>query len=215
VRHGAPPDAGFGLFPRHETQQRPITRWTTHQRGFTFCLLSLENHPMNFFSTICTTGPSLVRPCPPSTGPPRPLLLVVEGRNDLEFLLRVARLLYRDQAIVADLAMLLASHYVVALPLGGEVTLDWADRLAPLDCPGFYLFDRELEPQTGYRQQLVQRLSDRPHCCARLTSKRSLENFLHPAAVAAAGGDRISFGDDDDVAALLVAPRPLQCVHTS
>ncbi len=46
-------------------------------------------------------------------------------------------------------------------------------------------------------------MNRRPGCRAVVTSKRTLENYLHPAAIREAGGVEIDFGDDDAVADLI------------
>jgi hypothetical protein len=82
----------------------------------------------------------------------------------------------------------------------GGIHADWENRFSILGCPQFFLFDRELEPETALRRLLVDRINSRPGSQAHLMSKRSLECYLHPAAISAAGGDRVEFGDDDSVA---------------
>ena len=54
------------------------------------------------------------------------------------------------------------------------------------------------------RQQAAARVNARFNCRAAVTAKRSLENYLHPAAIAAAGGPVACFGDTDNVG-LIVA----------
>jgi hypothetical protein len=78
--------------------------------------------------------------------------------------------------------------------------LRWWNRFEPLGCPEFHLYDREVEPQSAERQTLIARINSRPHCQARLTTKRSLENYLHPEAIKAAGGGEVRFSEDDNVA---------------
>jgi len=51
------------------------------------------------------------------------------------------------------------------------------------------------------------RVNARPGCQAALTSKRSLENYLHPRAIVGAGGDELDFDDDDPVSLLLARKR--------
>lgn len=134
----------------------------------------------------------------------RPLLLLVEGTNDAEFLVRLSGLLYREQATPISLAELVESRRLIIVPFGGGISGDLWNRFAPLGCSEFHLYDREVEPQTSQRQQLVQRVNSRPRCRGKLTSKRSLENYLHPTAIRAAGGGELAVGDDDCVAQLLV-----------
>ena len=142
----------------------------------------------------------------------RPLLLLVEGANDADFLVRISRLLYQARTISVHLADLVKQGQIVIVPFGGGISADWWNRFAPLNCPEFHLYDREQEPQSAQREQLAQRVNTRPRCHARITAKRSLENYLHPKAIRDAGGGDLNFGDDDCVAQLLVRCR-LRAIH--
>ncbi len=79
----------------------------------------------------------------------------------------------------------------------------WAERLNALGCRQFHLYDRESEPETSQRRQLAERVNARENCQARVTTKRSLENYLHADAIAAAGGGALDFDDDDCIASML------------
>ena len=85
------------------------------------------------------------------------------------------------------------------MPTGGGNFCEWAVRFQALGCREFHLLDREVGPETDRRQQAVQLVNSRPGCRGFLTSKRSLENYLHFQAVAEAGGGEIQFGDDECV----------------
>ena len=126
----------------------------------------------------------------------KPLLLLVEGANDAEFLIQLSRLLYRAQIISIDLAQLVRSAQVVIVPMGGGISAGWWNLFAPLECPEFHLLDGEIQPQTSQRLALAQRVNARPLCCARVTAKRSLENYLHAEAIAAAGGGQVAVSDE-------------------
>lgn len=133
--------------------------------------------------------------------------MVVEGVNDIHFLLRATRALrmsgsQNPDRSVPDLSDWEAEGRVLFLPTGGAVDA-WAARLAPLGIPEFHLLDRELPPETARRQEIVRRINARHRCTAVLTSKRSLENYLHPDAICAAGGMRIEFDDSDCVGEIL------------
>src|SRR5207253_2946001 len=103
----------------------------------------------------------------------RSLLLLLEGTNDADFLVRISRLLRRAQASPVNLADLVTQGQVVIVPFGGGISADWWNRFAPLGCPELHLYDREVEPQTAQREQLARRVNTRPRCHARVTSKRS------------------------------------------
>jgi hypothetical protein len=133
----------------------------------------------------------------------RPVLLIVEGQRDIEFLARLSHRLAAELLHVPDLRELAAAGRVLFVPFGGGNPRAWADRLAPLGCHEFHLYDRELEPESTLRFCCRDRVNARPGCRAFVTSKRSLENYLHPQAILAAGGGEVSFGDEENVAALV------------
>lgn len=127
------------------------------------------------------------------------LLVVVEGEHDIAFLKRISRSLHRAHAAVPDLEILESVGRLAFVPAGGSNVARWIDRLAGLGLPEFHLYDREAPPLTRERQQVVAKINSRPGCTACLTSKRSLENYLHPAAIQEARGITLAFGDAEDV----------------
>ena len=134
--------------------------------------------------------------------PPGPLLCLVEGTFDIACLQHLSTALHRDDPSLPSLAPLAAQGRLIWIPVDGHLAR-WADRLSPLGCPQFHLYDRELSPETEARTALVQRLNRSPDCRAYLTSRRSLENFLSRAAIAAVTGVTLDFGPDDSVPELL------------
>lgn len=134
------------------------------------------------------------------------VLCVVEGIMDTEFLRRLSARLHAERSSIPDLQQLEESGELVFLPCGGGELRAWSQRLAPLGCAEFHLYDREQSPETEIRRQIVADINRRPNCRAMLTRKRSLENYLHPHAVTQSGAGEIEFGDDDPVA-MLVARR--------
>ena len=144
----------------------------------------------------------------PSFKPARPVLIVVEGPHDIEFLRRISATLHRQHPELPDLAQAEVNGHIAFLPAGGGNLWTWSQRLASLASPEFHVYDRELPPVSQQRQQLVDAINARPNCRAVLTHKRALENYLHPLAILRAGGVAVEFSDDDSVP-LLVA----QAVH--
>jgi hypothetical protein len=130
------------------------------------------------------------------------VLVVVEGRFDIEFLKRISKILAAGKPDVPDLAALERRRELMFFPFGGDPWL-WADRLAPLGLPEFHLYDREAPPETELRERAANTVNLRPGCRAVLTSKRSLENYLHPQSIAEACGIEVEFGDHDHVGDLV------------
>lgn len=132
-----------------------------------------------------------------------PLLMVLEGINDVEFLLQLSRRLHAEDPQIVDLALLHAQGRILFVPTGGGNFAEWAVRFAALGCPEFHLYDRELAPETERRQQAVEVVNARPHCRGFLTTKRSRENYLDPRAIAQAGGGTIPIEDELCVGSVL------------
>ncbi|QDU59953.1 hypothetical protein Pan216_07880 [Planctomycetes bacterium Pan216] len=128
------------------------------------------------------------------------VILVVEGSNDIEFLRRIARVLHEHDTSLPDLADLEQRGVAIFLPFGGGNGQAWTHRLEPLHKREFHLLDRELPPETDVRREAADAINRRDGCRAELTRKRSLENYLHPEAILAAGNIEVSFGDFDPVA---------------
>jgi hypothetical protein len=126
--------------------------------------------------------------------------MIVEGTHDLAFLLHISRVVHRDDASLPDLGRLADRGEVVMLPVGGSPLTLWPARLAALGLSEFYLFDRETEPETTLRQEVVRAINARQGCFAALTAKRSLENYLHPRAIVEGGGPGIAVTDENCVA---------------
>jgi len=127
----------------------------------------------------------------------------VEGIHDIGFLTRISSMLHAHDAALPDLSRMECQGQVVFVPFGGGDVRLWVDRLAPLSVPEFHLYDSEASPETEVRQSVVNIINTRPKCRAVLTSKRSLENYLHPSAIQQACHIDVRFGDHDNVADLL------------
>jgi putative ATP-dependent endonuclease of OLD family len=132
----------------------------------------------------------------------RPLLFLVEGRYDISFLTLLSRQLHRSDCDILDLEALQAAGRLLFIPTGGNPQL-WTDRLAPLCCPEIHLYDRESAAEAAQRTLAATRVNTRANCRALVNSKRSLENYLHPQSIEAAGGGSFTYGDLDDLGAVV------------
>ena len=135
------------------------------------------------------------------------LIVVMEGTHDLEFLRHIARVLRAAEGAIPDIGRLAERGELLLIPAGGSPLAPWATRLAALGLPQFHLFDRESGPETQIRHDLVCQIKCRPNCFAALTRKRALENYLHPRAIAQAGGPEITVTDDNSVAEMVARRR--------
>jgi hypothetical protein len=130
-----------------------------------------------------------------------PVLVIVEGRYDIEFLIRISGMLAAHRADLPSLARLEQSGKLVFIPAGGDF-VPWLHRLAGFGCAEVHIYDREISPVTEQRQAGAAAVNRRPRCRAFVTRHRALENYLHPKALRETRGLDIVFNDQDDVAAL-------------
>lgn len=137
------------------------------------------------------------------TRPGLPLLVVIEGENDIHFLKGMSGILQRADPELPDLSRLEHERQLMFLPTGGSNLDVWVSRLASLHKRQIILFDREQEPETTERRQVIEFINTQPGCFATLTTKRTVENYLHPHAIREACGIDLAFDDNTDVAGLL------------
>jgi hypothetical protein len=133
-----------------------------------------------------------------------PVLFVVEGKNDIEFLKRISTLLHQHDQTLPDLNLLERQGRIVFVPFGGGRISDWTDRLAPLGCSELHLYDCEVPPETELRRKAAEAVNSRKNCHAFVTAKRSIENYLHPSAILSSEGISVEY-DDFNPAADFVA----------
>ena len=95
-------------------------------------------------------------------GVARPLVLVLEGTNDCEFLFRLSQRLHAENPQITDLTRLHADGRILLVPTGGGNFDQWAVRFAALGCSEVHLYDREIGPETLRRQQAIELVNSRP-----------------------------------------------------
>jgi hypothetical protein len=170
----------------------------------------MTNHP-NLFRRILKalrrppavpTGYGGIQPTRSAATDNRPVLVVLEGGNDIEFLRRASAILKADDDALPDLSHLERRGRIVFVPFGGDPR-NWVFRFAGLGSTEFHLYDRELPPATEIRRESARIINLRPGCRAAITSKRSIENYLHWDAILEVRGIEVQFSDDDDVADLV------------
>lgn len=135
-----------------------------------------------------------------------PLLVIVEGRNDIAFLRRISAVLSTADDALPNLSALERRGALIFVPSGGEIE-KWALRMAPLGKAEVHVYDQEVPPLSEARYYAARIVNLRPACRAFVTRKRNLENYLHADAIFQASGIEIEFGDDADVADLVARNR--------
>ena len=128
----------------------------------------------------------------------------VEGGNDINFLTGMSDMLVASGEDVPDLSKLEEDDAIIFFPLAGSNLALWTSRLSSLNRPELYIFDRDTAPPADPRyQREADEIRARPRCAVFITTKKEMENYLHPAAIKAAVPQAdISFGDFGDVPAL-------------
>lgn len=111
------------------------------------------------------------------------VFLGVEGKNDIYFLKRISSILAATENDIPDLSSAEQDGKLVFIPLGGSSMELWVSRLAEFNRPEFYITDRDTIPPAPpkYQNQIDQWTAR--GCTAWVTSKRELENYLHPDAI--------------------------------
>lgn len=112
------------------------------------------------------------------------LFIGVEGKHDINFLLAISRVLVTAGRNVPDLEALQLQGKLIFFPLGGSNLALWSSRLSALNRPEFHLCDRDRPPpqQPKYHAYMAE-VNGRDRCKAVCTSRRELENYLHPTAI--------------------------------
>jgi putative ATP-dependent endonuclease of OLD family len=141
-----------------------------------------------------------------------PLLLVTEGITDIEYLMAIAGVLHGQDPSIPDLAALEAHGQLVFVPIGGGQIAAWSERLSSLANPRFQLHDRETGAE-AVRREAAARAARSPDCIVHLTSKRAVENYLHPEAILAAGGPSVRVADFGNVPAAVAAAQFAASAH--
>lgn len=132
------------------------------------------------------------------------LFLYVEGANDIAFLQNVSRVLCDAGENVVDLERCEDDGAVVFVPVGGSNLAHWICRLGGLSRPELYIMDSDAESlgQVKCADQIAE-INSRGNCRAISTAKREIENYIHPDAIRACLNLDMSYGDFDDVPALI------------
>ena len=127
------------------------------------------------------------------------VFVCVEGPNDVAFLKNMARILMLD----GDEAGFDPDNTpeIVFLPLGGSTLRDWVNShyLKSLRRPEIHIYDRDADCPPKYQTQANKVNQRNDGSRAFLTTKREVENYLHPDAIRDVLGVNVQISDDSDV----------------
>ncbi len=109
-----------------------------------------------------------------------------EGKHDINFLKTISRILCDAGEDVPDLGKSEDEGKLVFIPCGGSNIELWVARLKGLNIPEYHIFDRDHPPGSDPRyKQEADQINAQPIGTAVHTSKRELENYLHPDVIMA------------------------------
>ena len=135
----------------------------------------------------------------------------VEGKHDISFLKNISAILSAVETDIPNLASMEASGELVFIPLGGSSIELWINRLQGFNRPEFYLTDRDNPPPQQPKYQNYLTAWAARGCTAWVTSKRELENYIHPSLIVAIQPTYAGTGADFEDVPLLLA----EATHTA
>jgi hypothetical protein len=137
--------------------------------------------------------------------------LGVEGKYDVHFLRRISRILAATERDIPDLEKEEQAGRLVFMSLGGSNLELWVSTVAGFDRPEFYLTDRDFAPPASPKYQRFIDSWRARGCTAWVTSKKELENYLHPTALISEAPGYAGTGADFEDVPLLFA----EAIHTA
>jgi AAA15 family ATPase/GTPase len=109
------------------------------------------------------------------------VFLGVEGKHDINFLRKISSILHAHESDIPCLETAEKSGSLIFVPLGGSSLELWVSRLQELNCVEFYLTDRDVPPPAQPKYQAYLEKWNARGCTAWATSRRELENYIHPS----------------------------------
>ncbi|EMC9753566.1 ATP-binding protein [Enterobacter cloacae] len=127
------------------------------------------------------------------------VLVCVEGPNDIIFLKNIGKI-YLDNG-VANIPDMMNDPRIVFIPMGGHTLKDWVNNnyLRTLKKPEVHIYDRDITTPPQYEAEFTAVNSRADGSIAFMTSKREMENYLHPDAIRAVFNIDIAIEDTTDV----------------
>lgn len=126
------------------------------------------------------------------------VIVCVEGPNDIYFLRNITKALAIDNIAVPDFEN---DPRIVLIPLGGDTLKEWVNGhyLKNIGKPEVHIYDRDTETPPKYQAACNDVNARGDNSIGFLTSKREMENYLHPDAILAGLGVSITYTDTCDV----------------
>ena len=131
------------------------------------------------------------------------VMVCVEGPNDISFLRNLSSALNNEGIGVPDFEN---DPEIVIIPLGGETLRDWVNNyyLRKINIPEVHIYDSDNQTPPKYQNACDKVNAREDGSIGFITSKREMENYLHPDAIKEGlKMDDISFTDSCDVPKLI------------
>ncbi len=127
-------------------------------------------------------------------------LVCVEGANDVRFLRHISRKLNTSDPEIPDLSR---NPYFAIIPMHGGNLRDVVNLhlFKGFNKPEFHIYDRDDNNTYEEQAEEVNKRDDGSRAVQ--TSKRTMENYIHPAAITRITGQSIEVRDDNDVVTAL------------
>ncbi|WP_181028166.1 ATP-binding protein [Rathayibacter rathayi] len=108
----------------------------------------------------------------------------VEGKHDINFLCAISKILSTNEEDIDDLGQMESEGRLIFVPAGGSNVALWVSRLRELNIPEFHIFDRDNEPpKEPHYKKVENEHNQMDNVTAVHTSRKELENYIHPDAV--------------------------------
>ena len=133
------------------------------------------------------------------------VLVCVEGPNDINFLKNIGKV-YLDHG-VPKVPDMINDPRIVFIPMGGHTLKDWVNNnyLKILKKPEVHIYDRDITTPPQYQKECDAVNARNDGSIAFMTTKREMENYLHPDAIQAVFGVVIVIADTTDVPTVVSA----------
>lgn len=128
------------------------------------------------------------------------VMICVEGWNDIRFLQHVSHTLHKADSSIPDLSC--DPHYVL-IPLHGGNLRDVVNLnlFRGFNKPEFHIYDRDDNDTYCEQIDVINNRNDGSKAVR--TLKRTMENYIHPAAIERATKQRIDVSDDNNIVEVL------------
>lgn len=126
------------------------------------------------------------------------VLVCVEGKNDVSFLKEISKIIHNTNNSILDLSN---SKEVAFCPLGGSTLKEWVEcrYLKDLNKREVHIYDRDDMSNPPYQAPCDEVNQRGNGDFATITSKKMIENYLHPEAIRESIGVQVNYTDSDNV----------------